>query len=505
MLPFCVKGAEEIDLRAKMRYNGRYGISALSEYSAYSLLEDGKMRKTKPFVFFMVVVLILCVAYTAIFGVTTWYGDIETVRIKGVEQIRWGIDIQGGVEATFVPADDFDATDEQLDAVMSVLKTRLVTQNITDSEVYVDYAKDRVIVRFPWATDEEDFDPEKAIKELGETAVLTFREGMEFDDAGLPTGVTAENILLTGSDVVSATIAMDNTTRMPVVRLEFTAEGKTKFANATGKLLGKVMSIWMDDTLISYPVVNAQITDGIAIIQSEYFTAESAKDLADKINSGSLPFKLEVDTLNTISATMGGNSLNAMVLAIVIAFALICVFMIVVYRLPGFVACFSLLGHLSLMLAAISGYFSTIPSFTLTLPGIAGIILSMGMAVDANVISAERIKEELRDGKSVDSALKNGYKNAFSAILDGNVTVIIVAFILMGTFGPSDSLATKLLSPLLSWLGVAVEGTIYSFGYTLFVGTILNLLMSVVVSRVMLYSISRIKALRKPCLYGGAK
>lgn len=463
------------------------------------------MRKTKPFVFFMVVVLILCFAYTALFGVTTWYGDIETVRIKGANQIRWGIDIQGGVEATFVPADGFDATDAQLDAVMATLKVRLVGQNITDSEVYVDYAKDRVIVRFPWATGEEDFDPEKAIQELGETAVLTFREGVEYDENGAPDGVTKENVLLTGSDVTSATVVFNSQTSLPVVRLEFSAEGTTKFSEATAKLRGKIMSIWMDDTLISYPTVNDVITDGVAVIESEQFTTEEAQDLANKINSGSLPFKLNVDTLNTISSTLGANSLNAMVIAGLIAFAVICIFMIIVYRLPGFVACFALLGHISLMIASVSGYFTTIPSFTLTLPGIAGIILSLGVAVDANVITAERIKEELYTGKSIDSALKNGYNNAFSAILDGNVTVVIVAFILMGTFGPSTSLPNRLLSPLLSWLGVAVEGTIYSFGYTLFIGVILNLLMSVLISRIMLYSVSRIKALHKPWFYGGKK
>ena len=166
-------------------------------------------------------------------------------------------------------------------------------------------------------------------------------------------------------------------------------------------------------------------------------------------------------------------------------------------------AAIALLGQVAGSIAAISGYFGVFNSFTLTLPGIAGIILSIGIGVDANVITFERIKEELRGGKTIDGAIAAGSKNSFSAIFDGNITVIIVAIVLMGVFGPSDSLFAVLLSPVLRWFPVSTTGTIYSFGYTLFIGTIFNFIMGVGASRLMLKSISRQKIFRKPWLYGG--
>lgn len=156
-------------------------------------------------------------------------------------------------------------------------------------------------------------------------------------------------------------------------------------------------------------------------------------------------------------------------------------------------------------IAALTGFFSTIPSFTLTLPGIAGIILSLGVGVDANIITAERIKEELKAGKSLDNALNIGYKRGFTAIFDGNITVIFVAVILMGAFGPTDSIFATLLSPVFFAFGASTAGTIYSFGYTLLVGIIMNFIMGVTASRLMLKSISRFKPFRKAWLYGGDK
>ena len=153
--------------------------------------------------------------------------------------------------------------------------------------------------------------------------------------------------------------------------------------------------------------------------------------MARQINSGALPFALTVDSYSTVSPSLGENSLSAMVLAGLIAFALIVVFMTMLYRLPGFLACIALAGQVAATLAFVSGYFPVFESFTMTLPGIAGIILAIGMGVDANVITAERIKEELKNGKSLDGALKSGFARGLTPIVDGNVTIVIVAIVLM--------------------------------------------------------------------------
>ena len=192
-----------------------------------------------------------------------------------------------------------------------------------------------------------------------------------------------------------------------------------------------------------------------------------------------------------------------MLIAGSIAFGLVCLLMILRYRLNGFVAAFALLGQLAGSIACISGYFASANSFTLTVPGIAGIILSVGVGVDCNVIAAERIRDEFQKGKTIDGAIDSGFKNSLNAIIDGNVTIVIVSLVLMGAFGSPDGIMAKIMSPIMSLLGSAITGSIYSFGYTLLVGTIFNLIMGVVASKLMLKSISKYKAFRNPWFYGG--
>ena len=456
-------------------------------------------RKGKSWHFFAVAVLILIFAWTAFFGVSYQYGDIVTTYIKGAQDIRFGIDIRGGVDVTFMPANDLDATPEQLEAAKSVIEQRLLALNITDSEIYLDEGNDRIIVRFPWKEGDTEFDPQAAIDEIGTTAHMVFRKGDTADG----------EIILEGSEVESASAGyqqVNSTTPEYLVQLTFSDEGKSAFAAATTELAGTgtPISIWLDDECISVANVETAITDGRAVITGN-FTQDEVVTLARQINSGALPFALSAESYSTLSPVLGAGSLDAMVLAGVIAFVLIFLFMTLVYRLPGFIASIALLGQVAATLAAVSGYFGVFNSFTLTLPGIAGIILAIGMGVDANVITAERIKEELRAGKTLDGALNAGFSRGLAPIVDGNITVMIVAVILMGSFGPTDSFLAKLLSPLFFAFGPSTAGTVYSFGYTLLVGVILNFFFGILCSRVMLRGISRIKALRSPWLYGASK
>ncbi len=451
-------------------------------------------RIGKP-VFFIVFVLILALAYTSLVGVYGENGDFDVTYIKGIGDIRWGIDINGGVEAVFAPADGIDAEETQMEDVKGILDSRLVGQNITDYEVYPDYEHDRITVRFPWKSDEKDYDPDAAISELASTSELTFRGGTEADG----------EVLLTGKDVQRAYARYESTnssgtSMQNVVGLEFNNEGREKFKEATTKYQGQQISIWMDDEMISAPSVSKVIDSGSAVItsgQTGGFSSEEATSLANKINAGALPFKLTVESYGTISPSLGSNALQAMGIAAVVALALICAFMLIMYRLPGCIAFIALVGQLSISVMAVSGYFTVFPSFTMTIPGIAGLILSIGMGVDANIITAERIKDELWTGKTLDGCIRNGTKGSFSAIFDGNITVIIVAIILILVFGPANILS--------SLFGVSTTGLIYAFGYTLLVGVISNFIMGVAASRLMLRSISGYKFLRNKRLYGGKK
>lgn len=453
------------------------------------------MKKVSKPTFFIVLALILALTYCAFFGIYDYYGDTKNTYIKGAEDIRWGIDIRGGVEAVFTPDVEVESiSKEDMDAAKEIIETRLVNNNITDYEVYTDNVKNQVIVRFPWQAGESDFDAASAVAELGETAMLTFCEGQ-----------TQEKVVLKGSeDIKNATPSVYEDAY--VVALELTSAGKAKFAEATARLVGSTISIWMDDTMISAPTVNSAITDGNAIIQG-IGDAEAATELANKINAGSLPFALTVDDskLQIITPTLGNEALRVMIIAGAAAFIIICAIMILRYKVPGIVASISLLGQVAGMIAAISGFFGSASSFTLTIPGIAGMILSIGIGVDCNVIASERIIDEFKKGKTIDGAIAEGFKNSLSSIIDGNVTVVIVSLVLMGAFGTPDSLMTKIFSPIMSLFSSSITGSIYSFGYTLLMGVIFNFVMGIVASRLMLKSISRFKFMRKPQLYGGAK
>lgn len=373
----------------------------------------------------------------AIFGA----GD----SVKGVRNMRFGIDIRGGVEAVFEP-DGLarKATKAELDTAREVIEARLDFQNITDREVTVDENAGYIIVRFPWKSDETGFNPEDAIKELGDMAELAFK-----DRDG--------NTLIRGKHVIQSSVETQSNGVQDeyVVALKFDTEGARLFKEATGKMIGEQMPIYMDDEEISAPVVEAEISGGQAVINGMK-NYEEAKTLSDKINAGALPFSLSTTSFHTISPTLGQHALEVMVGAGLAAFLIVCLFMIFYYKLPGVIACLTLVLQMTLQLLALS-----VPQFTLTLPGIAGIILSLGMAVDANIIIAERISEELRDGRTIHTAVMHGYKNGFSAVFDGNLTTAIVAVILM----------------------ILGSGSMLSFGYTLLIGMIVNVAIGVTVSK----------------------
>lgn len=391
----------------------------------------------------VITVIIAAFICVAVFGI----GD----GIKGVSEMRFGIDIRGGVEAIFEPEGiDRKATEQELKTVREVIEMRLDAENITDREVTIDKQAGYIIVRFPWKSTETEFNPEEAIAELGDMAQLTFQ-----DESG--------NVLLEGKNVKNSSVEKieNNGIMQYVVQLEFDDESAILFEEITGNLLGKHLGIYMDGRQISNPVVESKIPGGWATISGMEDYAE-AKDFSDKINAGALPFSLGTTSFSTISPTLGNNALQIMIIASIIALLLVSIFMLVFYKLPGAVACITLFFQMVLQLLAVS-----IPQFTLTLPGIAGIILSLGMAVDANIIISERISEELKQGKTIRTAILNGYKNGFTSVLDGNITTAIVAIILM-IFG---------------------SGSMLSFGYTLLAGMIINVFVGVTVSKQILLSL----------------
>lgn len=423
------------------------------------------MKNINKATFFLVIAVVLLLASIAVCGF-----KVGSLDLKGAQDMRFGIDIRGGVEAVFKAK----ATDEnpnpnpsveELDSARLIIETRMDNQNIFDREITVDEVNKEIFVRFPWKSGETDFNPQQAIAELGETAMLTFR-----DSSG--------NVVLEGKNVSNSTV--QQSTIGYAVGLEFDSEGANLFYEATKANIGKQIAIYMDEVLISAPVVETAISGGQAQITggTNGFSYEEAKALSDKINAGSLPFALESSNYSTISPTLGSGALNVMLTAGVIAFVIIGLYMIIMYRLPGIVACIGIVSQLILQVL-----FLSVPQMTLTLPGMAGIILALGMGIDTNIIISERIREEIRVGKSLVAAIKTGYGRAFTAVLDGNVTTMIVAIVLM-IFG---------------------SGSIFSFGYTLLTGVILNFISGILASRLMLTSLSLYKPLQSTVLYGNRR
>ncbi len=434
------------------------------------------MRRRKSLVkqkvgFFVVAVAILLVAILAAFGITV---DGKTY-INNVSDIRFGIDIKGGVSATFVPTDEtIEPTAEQLESAKTIIETRLDSKNILDRNVTIDTSNGSILVEFPWAADEKDYDPSAAINELGDTAELSFWL-VETDESTSDIKKVEESAILTGANVANCTAGYYEGNYF--VSLEFDEEGASLFAKATEEHINEQIGIYMDDTLLSAPVVEESITDGQAQITGN-FSADEVKELAAKINAGSLPFSLTSTNFNSISATLGEGALNIMIQAGVIAFIIICLFMFFYYRLPGFVACINLILQVAGQLLIFSNL-----GLTMTLSGIAGIILSIGMSVDSNIIISETIKDELRNNKTVKGAIAGGFSRAFSAVTDCNITTGIVAVLLL-IFG---------------------TGSMLSFGYTLIIGIIMNFCLGIICSKIMVTSLSNFNALAKPWLYGHKK
>lgn len=421
--------------------------------------------------FFIVAIVIFAVAALAAFGI-----QIGDFQIRGAKDIRFGIDIKGGVSATFKASDDsVKPTEQQLDAARAIIEKRLDDKNILDRNVTIDSEQGYILVEFPWSADEESFDPAEAIQELGETAELSFWHVVQ-DEETFEYEKQDEEPLLTGANVKKAEAVLAEGQYM--VSLEFDEKGAELFAAATKAHKDELIGIYMDDTVISAPQVEAEITDGMAVITSSTFTIDEVQDLANKINAGALPFSLTSTNYSSISATLGEGSLNVMINAGILAFIIICLFMLLYYRLPGFVACINLVLQVTGQLLIFSSL-----GLTMTLPGIAGIILAIGMSVDSNIIISENIKDEIRNNKTVKGAVAAGFNRAFSAVLDCNVTTAIVAILLI-IFG---------------------TGSMLSFGYTLLIGNIMNFCFGIISSKLMLTSLVNFKFLAKPWLCGGKK
>ncbi len=371
--------------------------------------------------------------------------------------IRQGLDLQGGTHVV-LEAEDTDIAkvdDDAMQRVVSIMERRINELGLTEPIIQREGER-RVIIELPGIKD-----PDKAIETIGKTAMLEFK-----DEEG--------NTLLTGTDLKDAQAAMNQQNNQSVVHLEFSDEGREKFADATLKNVGRQIAILLDGEVLTNPVVREPILGGNAEISGQRDLEES-QHLAVLLRSGALPVKVNIIETRTVGPSLGQDSKNKSEFAFVIGIAAVLIFMLLFYRACGFVADVSLMAYTLLLLGILKAL-----DATLTLPGVAGIILSIGMAVDANVLIFEHFKEEFRLGKSIRFAMDAGFKRAFTTILDSNTTTIIAAAVLF-FFG---------------------TGNIRGFAITLGLGVLLSMFTAITLTQFMLKLLVNSKLFDSPSVYG---
>jgi len=380
------------------------------------------------------------------------------------DDLRLGLDLKGGVQVRLEAPEN--ATEEDMAKAVAIIDNRVNALGVTEPEIRRE-GTNRILIELPGVDD-----PEEAVNLIGKTALLEFVR------------VDTGEVVVTGRDLKDAVEGVDSsqlTGKEYHVSLEFNSEGAEKFANATSDLVAKypendenrMIAIVLDGNVVSSPIVQTAIYDGKASISGGFQTLEEANSLALLLRSGALPVEMDIIEKRTVGPKFGIESLEQSIGAAFYGLIAIALFMIAYYRLPGFVAVVSLILY-SVIVWMVLHFLDA----TITLPGIAGFLLSVGMAVDANIIIYERIKEELANGKSLRASIDSGFKRAIWTIFDSNLTTLIASFVLI-YFG---------------------SGTVKGFAVTLSIGVITSMLTAITFTRILLKQTSLVVGNTK--LYG---
>ncbi len=385
-------------------------------------------------------------------------------------KIKEGLDLQGGTHIVY-SADlskiEGDKKKEAMESLKKVIENRINAFGVSEPVIQTTKlgSEDRLVVELPGVKDVQE-----AMDLIGKTAELEFKEGVN-DPTAMPEGFG-----LTGKELKKATQTFDQSTNQPNVSIEFTDEGAKKFEEATGRNVGKPIYIFLDGQILSYPTVNEKISGGKAVISGE-FDIKEAKNLAIQLNAGALPVSVKIIEQRTVGATLGQEAIKKSLFAGIIGVILVMLFMALYYRLPGILADIALVLYTIFVLALFKIF-----GITVTLAGVAAFILSVGMAVDANVLIFERMKEELRKGKSLSGSVETGFKRAWTSIRDSNIASIITASVLF-MFG---------------------SGIIRGFAVVLIVGVLVSMFTAVNVTKTLLRLVIKKKIFSKSWMYLGA-
>lgn len=417
------------------------------------------MKNKNRIIFAIIIVLVLVASYLSAFGLNLGKYIVSPYK----DEMKLGLDLSGGVYVVLEAVTDSTGTD--LDTKMSqakaIIEKRVNGLGVAEPNITIEN-NNRIRIELAGLTN-----PQEAIDIIGKTALLQFRE------------YSNGNVILTGENVIDSKVTYGKDNEV-VVSLEFDKTGTDAFAEATSRLMNepvstdRIIEIILDGDIISSPVVSAVISDGKGVISGN-FTIETASYLANLIRAGALPVAMNEIEVSVVGPTLGLQSLEKSITAAIIGILLIFTFMLLIYRLPGIAADIALTIYILIVLGVMIAL-----NAKLTLPGIAGLILSIGMAVDSNVVIFERIKEEIKVGKSIRTAVDAGFKRAMSTIIDANVTTLIAALVLF-YFG---------------------TGTIKGFAVTLLIGLITSLFTAVFVTKYLLRILVKMDITKNPKMFG---
>ncbi|SHI09902.1 preprotein translocase subunit SecD [Clostridium collagenovorans DSM 3089] len=416
-------------------------------------MKNNKKSKDKAKSVTLLVITILVIATLGFAGLKGF--TIAGYKIKPFSQaINRGLDLQGGISVVEeIQAEE--VSPEDMSREIEFLSMRVNKLGVSETEVKQEGDK-RIRIEIPGI-----FNSEEVMDVLGKTGELKFVD---------PNGET----ILTGKDVKNAVARMNPETQKSEIALEFSDEGKDKFANATKEFVGKQIAIYMDEEKLSEPTVNEPILNGQAVISGSKNLEEAKRD-ADIIKSGALPLPVKPVSFKTVGSQLGSDAMPNSKKAAILGVGLVFIFMLAVYRLPGLVADLALVLFILLDL-----YVFVAMEGTLTLAGIAGLLLTIGMAVDANVLIFERIKEEIQSGKSIKASVNAGFDRALTSILDSNITTMIAGIILYN-FG---------------------TGSVRGFAVTLMIGIVISVFTALIFTKFILRLLLNIGILEKPGYFG---
>lgn len=458
--------------------------------------------------FFVISALIIIFTVFLFTGINTKYGDTVKPVLKSVKDVRFGADFQDGIDVSFAPADEeVEATEKQMKAAQQVMQSRIGSLSITDYELYIEKDNQKMVARLPKEVPALADSPYGALNDMAAQGLITFREGAEQDEqTGEPLDVTAENIFL-DSDAIQKATAKYGAIRSPdegehYVELKLTKEGAKEFADATEKIAKDtaVMSIWLDNTMISAISITQKASGNTAIISGNY-DITMAETIADIINAGPLPFKMKTDGFTTQNPRLGTDALQAIATAVLVAFVLVIAYIIYRYKLVGAIASIGLLGLLGFTVAIQSGFFAVFDGFPLSLAGIVGVLLTFVVGIACYIRVAGNIDRHIKGGKNVEASLQKAFQESRPFIFTVNTVLLIISVVIIAAFGPSTNVITGLLNPLFFAFKVPVIGSLYTFAIPLLFGAFINTIFALVINQLMLLSVAGMKRFDSPALF----